>query len=140
MCLERMHECGQISVMDFTYNNHRRRMPPWFLLLSLAFAASAQPLITLAPSGPYRVQGNRILDAKGREYLIRGTSLPPVTLAPQPDFGPFSATTLITLRQRMNMNAVRLRIDAADYETSPKYRQFVKDLVKKANRLELGVG
>ncbi len=110
-------------------------MPPWFLLLSLAFAASAQ--ITPPPNGPYHVESSRILDANGREYLIRGTSLPHVTLNPPTDFGPFSRTTLITLRQRMNMNAVRIPIDDAAYKSSPKYRDFVLDLVKKANRLEL---
>ncbi len=122
------------------YNSHRRRMPPWFLLLSLAFAASAQPIITSSPSGPYHVEGARILDAKGREYLIRGTTLPLVTHLngdPPSGFGPFSATTLITLRQRMNMNAVRIPIDPREYAENPHYRSFVKELVQKANQFEL---
>lgn len=114
----------------------RRRMPSWFFFLSLAFA-SAQSLITPAPAGPFHVEGNRILDASGREFLIRGTSLPPVTLGPQSGYGPFSATTLITLRHRMNMNAVRLRIDAAEYQSNPKYRAFVAELVQNANQFEL---
>jgi hypothetical protein len=109
-------------------------MTPWFLLLSLPFAV---PSITPAPSGPYHVKGNLILDAKGRQYLIRGTALPPITLDRASGFGPFSRTTLITIRQRMNMNAVRIRIDAAQYESNPNYRAFVKDVVKNANHLEL---
>ena len=107
-------------------------MISWFLLLSLPFAAP--PQITTPPAGPYHVEGNRILDANGSEFLIRGTALPPVTLDPFPDFGPFSRTTLITLRQRMNMNAVRLRIRD---DPSPAYHAFVKELVQKANQLEL---
>src|SRR5580704_4705321 len=104
-------------------------MSPWFLLLGLA-------QITPPPSGPYHVEGNRILDRNGREYLIRGTTLPQVTLERSSDFGPFSRTTLITLRQRMNMNAVRIPIDEEAYK-SPPYRAFVKQLVQKANELEL---
>jgi cytochrome c peroxidase len=110
-------------------------MYPWFLLLSLALAASAQ--ITPAPNGPYHVEGNKILDATGREFLIRGTTLPPLTLDPQAGFGPFSRTTLITLRQRMNMNAIRIPIDGEAYRSNPKYREFLQDLVKKANQQEL---
>jgi cytochrome c peroxidase len=109
-------------------------MTCWLLLPSLAFAALAQ--ITPAPAGPYRVEGNRILDSQGRPFLIRGTRLPPVTPESGPDFGPFSGTSLVTLRQRLNMNAVRLPIDDRAY-AHPRYRWFVKKLVQQANRLEL---
>jgi cytochrome c peroxidase len=105
-----------------------------FLLLSLAFAA---PSITPPPSGPYHVEGNRILDAAGHPYLVRGTQLPPVTLDPPSDYGPFSGTTFITIRQRLNMNAVRLPVDTRQYESNAAYRARVKELVQQANQFEL---
>jgi uncharacterized protein (TIGR03437 family) len=98
---------------------------------------------TLAPSGPYRVIGNRILDSHGNPYLVRGTALPPLTLnAPPaageiPGFGPFSASAFITIRQRMNMNAVRLPVNAREYEESPRYRAWAQEVVRRANRFEL---
>ncbi len=85
----------------------------WLLLISFACSASNQasesatPKITPAAAGPYHVLGNRILDAKLHEYLIRGTQLPPITLnaavgsGNAAEFGPFSRTTLITVRQRL---------------------------------------
>src|SRR5690242_13851391 len=49
-----------------------------FLLLSMF--SMAAPVATPAVSGPYHVEGRRILDAEGHEYLIRGTELPVATL------------------------------------------------------------
>src|SRR5579862_3819601 len=125
------------------------RMIVWLLLFSLACSASdqatenASPKITPAPAGPYHVRGNRILDANDREYLIRGTQLP--TLTPKDafdsgnasDFRPFSGTNFITIRQRLNMNAVRLPLDAQEYETNDLYRTRVAKIVQQANQLEL---
>ena len=111
-----------------------------FWLLSLACALSCQaaesaiPKITPAPSGPYHIRGNRILDASGHEYLVRGTQLAPITLD---ESEPFSGTTLITIRQRLNMNAVRLRVNAPQYVTDERYRARVKEIVQQANRFEL---
>ena len=112
-----------------------------FLAL-LPLAASAQSL-TPAPNGPYRIAGSQILDRQGEPYLIRGTRLAP--LSPNradekssPDaFGPLSATTLITIRQRLNMNAVRLPVSATAFNANPAYRLRVERLVGLANRLEL---
>jgi uncharacterized protein (TIGR03437 family) len=116
------------------------------VLFILACAAQAQflaPKITPAPNGPYRVQGTQILDASGHPYLIRGTQLPPVTLPTSKDeardFGPFSGTTFITIRQRLNMNAVRIPVNAPDYEADPQVRTRVKAIVGMANRFELVV-
>lgn len=98
---------------------------------------------TPAPAGPYRVIGNRILDSHGIPYLIRGTALPPLTLNASPaageipGFGPFSASAFVTIRQRMNMNAVRLPVNARAYEESPRYRARAQEVVRRANRFEL---
>ena len=85
-----------------------------FLLTSVWLLGAAR--LTPAPAGPYRVDGNRILDGKGRPYLVRGTELPSLTLNPADiagdgkEFGAFSPSSLISIRQRLNMNAVRLKI------------------------------
>ena len=98
---------------------------------------------TPAPSGPYRVSGNRILDAQRHPYLIRGTELAPLTLDASPaagevpGFGPFSASAFITIRQRMNMNAVRLPLNAQEFQNNSRYRARAKEIVRKANRFEL---
>jgi uncharacterized protein (TIGR03437 family) len=118
-------------------------MTSWSVLLGLACAASAQvfPAITPAPAGPYLVRGSRIIDSMGRQYLIRSTNLPPITLDRPPDhprdFGPFSRTTFITIRQRLNMNAIRLHVDAHEYQSDERYRGRVQEIVRDANRFEL---
>ncbi len=99
--------------------------------------------LTAAPAGPYRVSGNRILDSTGHPYLVRGTELPPVTLKTSDiagdgrEFGAFSASSLVTIRQRLNMNAVRLPVSARKYERSCAYRARVAEVVRSANRFEL---
>ena len=45
-------------------------------LLGANGGGDATPRLTPAAAGPYRVEGNRILDSKGRPYLVRGTELP----------------------------------------------------------------
>ncbi len=107
-------------------------------LLATACGTSLAITITAAPAGPYHVEGNRILDARGRAYLIRGTSLPELTEGP-PDhgFGPYSVSALITLRTRMNLNAVRLPLAVREYLTRPSYRELARRVVERANRFNL---
>ena len=101
------------------------------------------PALTRVPNGPYRIAGNRILDRQNRPYLIRGTQLAPLTPNEADEkgsgkaFGPLSPTTLITIRQRLNMNAVRLPISATEYDGSSEYRSRVERLVRLANQFEL---
>jgi len=119
----------------------------WSVLMLLftlpLLAAQNAPQPTPAPNGPYRVEGNRILDREGRSYLIRGTRLPVLTGAASDrngsgyDFGPLSGTALITIRQRLNMNAVRLTVRANDYEESSTYRARASEIIDLANQLEL---
>jgi len=99
--------------------------------------------VTPAPNGPYRVNGNRVLDNEGRVYVARGTELPAVT-GDRSDldgsggaFGPLSGTALITIRQRLNMNAVRLPVLPRAYEADARYRDSVRRVVDLANQLEL---
>src|SRR5664279_2138468 len=107
------------------------------LLCSLSLpGASGAARLTPAAAGPYRVAGNRILDAKGRPYLARGTELPPLTHRPSDvvgdgkEFGAFSASSLISIRQRLNMNAVRLAVSALGFEESGVYRVRVREVVE----------
>jgi len=98
---------------------------------------------TLPPAGPYHVAGSRIIDAVGREFLMRGTTMPTVTLNKSDidgdgkQFGPFSRSSFTTLRQRMNMNTIRVPLDTQAYRENAEYRARVKEIVRKANELEL---
>ena len=104
--------------------------------------AVAQSL-TPAPNGPFRIVGNQILDRQGNPYRIRGTRLAPLNpnradeKSTADAFGPLSATTLVTIRQRLNMNAVRLPVSAAEFNSNPEYRLRVERLVSLVNQLEL---
>lgn len=113
------------------------------LFCAATTAADLRPILTAAPNGPYHVSGVRILDAQGRPYLIRGTQMPQLSLNPSDiagdgtQFGPFSPSSFITLRQRMNMNAIRVPLDADLYLQNAVYRARVKKIAGKANQLEL---
>src|SRR5258708_3080784 len=106
-------------------------------------AGGVAPRITSATAGPYRVEGNRIVDANGSPYLVRGTEMPVVTLKTSDfdgdgkEFGPFSRSSFATIRHRLNMNAIRLPVNAALYEENPDYRTRVQEAVRRANRFEL---
>src|ERR1019366_7884286 len=67
--------------------------------------------------------------------------LTPAAAGPYPgdgkEFGAFSASSLISIRQRLNMNAVRLPVSAREYEDSSAYRARVREVVESANRFEL---
>ncbi|PYT32964.1 MAG: hypothetical protein DMG57_00030 [Acidobacteria bacterium] len=96
-----------------------------------------------APNGPYHTEGNLIFDRQNRPYLIRGTKLSPLVLDESAkkgslvEFRPLSATTLITIRQRLNMNAVRIPVSVAQYEAGSAYKLRLEEFVRLANRLEL---
>ena len=110
----------------------------FFLPLLFVRPASNPPLsVTAAPAGPYHVAGARIIDLKGREYLIRGTQMPVVTgkrwdmEGDGVQFGPFSPSSFITIRQRMNMNAIRVPLNAEAYVRSTEYRAVVRRIVRE---------
>jgi uncharacterized protein (TIGR03437 family) len=111
-------------------------------------SAQAQPAppqaLTAIPQGPIHVERNRLVDRERRAFLIRGAGLPQFrTHAPARssvavgEFGPHSATVLNTVRQRWNMNAVRLPLSLSDFESDPRYLEAVAEVVRRANDLEL---
>src|ERR1035441_6740435 len=82
-------------------------------------------------------------EASEARPLVRGTELPTVTLnradiaGDGKEFGAFSPSALISIRQRLNMNAVRLPVSALGFEESGVYRARVREVVESANRFEL---
>src|SRR5713101_1654535 len=106
-----------------------------------------QQELTPAPSGPFHVAGNRIVDSKGHPFLMRGTQL--TEFHPQTadrdnragqDFGPHSSTTLSAIRLRFNMNTVRLPVDvtdATDTADTAGYFDELAKVVRRANDVDL---
>jgi uncharacterized protein (TIGR03437 family) len=99
--------------------------------------------VTPATAGPFRVDGNRILDAHGRTFVMRGTQLPDFHLKTAAwnnrgaeDYGAHSSTSLSAIRLRFNMNAVRLPLDVRD-GASPEYLAELSRVVRRANDLEM---
>jgi uncharacterized protein (TIGR03437 family) len=118
---------------------------------ALLFAATGLPFhpkhqaLTPAAAGPYRIAQNRILDSRGRAFLLRGTELPefhPQTAAfhnrATDVFGAHSATSLSAIRLRFNMNAVRLPLDTRD-TADAKYLSELAKVVRRANGMEMVV-
>jgi uncharacterized protein (TIGR03437 family) len=118
-------------------------------LLSLPATLGAEDVLppqrlTPVAIGPLHVEGNRLVDAKDRPFIIRGTQLPDFHLsAPGAgayswyQFALYSATTYSAIRQRWNMNAVRVPLDVAEEETTPGYLAEAGKMVRSANQLEL---
>ncbi|HEY4087692.1 MAG TPA: hypothetical protein VGM43_17250, partial [Bryobacteraceae bacterium] len=105
--------------------------------LVLAGSSSSPPVLTPAVAGPYRVEGARLIDGLGHPYLVTGTRLAPLTSSDMDNDGSLSATTIVTIRQRVNMNAVRLPLDAARYLDSDAYRKRARAVADLSNHLEL---
>ncbi len=109
----------------------------------IAQAAAAVQQITPVPAGPFHVQGARILDSRGRPFLLRGTQLAPFHLETEAhesrsatDFGAHSATSLAAIRLLFNMNAVRLPLDPGE-SGRPGYFEELRKLVRRAHEFEL---
>lgn len=99
--------------------------------------------VTTAPHGPFRVAGNRIVDAGGHSFLIRGTQVAEFRVGTAAynsrsgnDFGPHSGTALSAIRLRFNMNAVRVPLNVADGAAAGYWTQLA-ELVRRANEIEL---
>ena len=114
-------------------------------LLLLAFAGFAVPqTVTRAPAGPLRVDGARLVDSAGQPVLLRGTQVPGLShdstdfgVLPGHRFGALSATTLNAIRQRWNMNVIRLPVDVVRYTSEPSYPARLEQAVRNANRQDL---
>ena len=101
---------------------------------------------TVVPRGSLHVEGSRIVDSEGNVFLIRGTQLPEFRTLPSAlrggstiGFDPYSGTVLSTIRQRWNMNAVRIPLNVSDYLADPGYLQAIVKVMRAANDLELAV-
>src|ERR1035441_7253571 len=114
------------------------QLPPAILYLPLP-----QQQLTTTPAGPLHFARYLIVDAKGQPFLIRGTQLPgfhlPAALSRTvgQQFGPYSATTLSTIRLRFNMNAVRIPVNVADDSSDPAWLPELDRVDRKSNELEL---
>src|ERR1700678_1797337 len=104
---------------------------------------SKQQQITLNPSGPFHVSGNRMLDSQGRAFLMRGTQLTEFHLQTVDrdnragdDFGAHSATSLSAIRLRFNMNTVRLPVNVLE-SNAPQYFSELARVVRRANQIDL---
>ena len=113
----------------------RRTLAALFGLTSIVCAAIATPSqhLSMIPSGRLHVQGNLLLDETSRSILLRGTELE--ELGQNDDA--VSATTFSTIRQRWNMNVVRLPIKVASFMNDVNYRRTASAVVSRANKLEL---
>jgi uncharacterized protein (TIGR03437 family) len=138
------------DLISVPFQNNRTRFHAILCLtfaLLLASVGQAGPAhqqeVTPAAAGPFHVDQNQIVDAKGHAFLMRGTQLTAFHLATVTednrggsDFGPHSATSLTALRLRFNMNTARLPLDIRE-AANPEYFQALSQVVKRANQLEL---
>jgi uncharacterized protein (TIGR03437 family) len=108
------------------------------LLAGSCLFASPQKVTTF-PAGPMHVEGNVLVDETGRKILLRGSNVSDEATAGPGEFAPLSATAFSTIRLRWNMNAVRLRLNTAEYRRNTEYRERVRLAVRTANALELVV-
>jgi cytochrome c peroxidase len=109
-----------------------------------AVVSPGPPIESAAPAGPFHVEGTRIIDARGRPFLIHGTQLPIFSRestslgdAPDREFGPYSASSFATIRHRFNLNMVRIPLSLLEYETDPEYLARLAAAVRQANQLQL---
>ncbi|MBY0508190.1 MAG: hypothetical protein K2X03_30025 [Bryobacteraceae bacterium] len=104
------------------------------LMFSLALSSlAAQPALMPVVQGPLRVAGNRLVDATGASITLRGTEAPgDLPLA-------YAGTMFSTIRQRFNLNTVRLPVSVERALRDPEYLPRIAELVRRANRLELFV-
>jgi uncharacterized protein (TIGR03437 family) len=94
---------------------------------------------TPIPQGALRARGNRLVDASGQEILLRGVVMPGLEKAdPKPaDLQTIAAMNRVTfgiLRQRWNMNAVRLPVGRGIWQRDGQaYLDRVAQVVRLAN-------
>src|SRR5262245_54732145 len=100
------------------------------VLLCFPVLAVAQHGLNPVPKGFLHVRGNSLIDGAGRTIVLRGAEIP--ALDPADLAGPtLSATTFSTMRQRWNMNALRLPVST--HIADPQYLPRVAEVVRKAN-------
>lgn len=104
----------------------------WLALLPLlAIPLTGQTSLLPVVKGPLRVAGNQLIDATGSPFTLRGTAVPKdLPLA-------YAGTMFSTIRQRFNMNSVRVPVNVDAALDDPAYLPRIAELVHRANRLEL---
>ena len=108
-------------------------MLPFALLLVVSSVAWAQLSIRPAARERLTVAGNRLVDEHGEAILLQGTQAPvDLDLAR-------AGTMFSTLRQRWNMNMVRLPVSVTRGERDPAYLPLITEFVRRANQAELYV-
>jgi hypothetical protein len=99
------------------------------MLTLLAIDPAVMPTV----KGPLHVSGNHLMDATGAAVTLRGTAAPEdLPLA-------YAGTLFSTIRQRFNMNMVRLPLSIDAALADPAYLPNIAELVRRANQLELVV-
>ena len=104
----------------------------WLTALA-AEAAGAELRVRPKVEGGLRVAGHQLVDRTGRTILLQASQTPldlPIA---------FAGTMFSTLRQRWNMNAVRLAVSVDRSERDAGYLLEVAEMVRRANQAELFV-
>ncbi len=110
------------------------------LFCSISFLAVAQHGINPIPIGPMHREGNRIVDSAGQTIVLRGAEIPGLNLgAPNADTLALSPTTFSTMRQRFNMNALRLPVVSSIAAGDPLYLTRAAEIVREAKQAGLVV-
>jgi uncharacterized protein (TIGR03437 family) len=99
-------------------------------LFSCSFAI-AQHGINLIPVGAMHVEGNHIVDSAGQIIILRGAEIPGLETGADSDT--LTPETFGAMRQRFNMNALRLPVSSAIAARDPLYLTRVATIVKQAN-------
>jgi uncharacterized protein (TIGR03437 family) len=121
----RVHSCMRSWLLVFLSS-------ALFLTSSPAHPLGIQHLTPMA-CGKLHVHGNLLLDDTGQVIVLKGAELEELGHSE----AAISATTFSTIRQRWNMNAIRLPVNPATYVADATYRKTLNTAVATANKLEL---
>src|SRR5437763_17170963 len=100
------------------------------VILFASFIAAQHPVNPVV-TGPLTVHGNALVDASGQRIILQGAVIPGLERSDPTTLATLTATTFSTMRQRWNMNALRLPVGIAI--TDPDYLPYVAEIVRKAN-------
>lgn len=106
-----------------------RRAAFWLVILS----AAAEAQLTLRPvlTAGVRVDGARLVNTSGQMVLLQGTEAPAdLDLT-------YAGKMFATIRQRWNMNMVRMPVSVDRAARDTLYLPMVREVVRRANRAEL---
>src|SRR5882757_6794731 len=98
--------------------------------------AAAVPQLIYLPQAPVHVEGNRLVDAAGTTFLLRGTAMP---FRVASDTKVLTASVFSQIGLRWNMNTLRLQISVAMDTADASYMARVKSIVHDANSMQLMV-